>query len=119
MGVDRHLMCLKLITAEELPREKLHPMFAHPLIAKGSDYQLSTSQLPWSVPDHPGFGAPTQNAIGCCYRFAPKSVVATVATRRSSNGKDAARFAKLVLDVLRVLREGGAVELASPSKAKL
>ena len=61
----------------------------------------------------PGFGAPTQNAVGCCYRFAPKEIVATVTSRKSSNGKDAARFAKVlhqsVLDVLRVLKEGGEV----------
>jgi len=51
LGVDRHLMCLKLTMAEDFPNEALHAVFAHPLIARGSDYQLSTSQLPWSVPD--------------------------------------------------------------------
>ena len=90
-GVDRHLMGLRIIAAEN--GMAVHPLFADKAYKLSTTYTLSTSQMPWPVEDWPGFGAYDPGAYGVCYRFTKfDSIVATVTSRRGT--KDAKRFAE-------------------------
>ena len=113
---DRHLLGLKLIALENgIP---LHPLFASAGAAASGAFELSTSQLPYSVYDHAGFGAPAATSYGVCYRFAPHSISGVVGSRNSCAEKDAKRFSDTItasaLDVLSLLEN-----LEPESKSKL
>lgn len=113
-GTDRHMLMLQVLAQPQVDGPK-HAIFADPLYVRGTSFELSTSQLPWAVYDHPGFGAPFPNAYGVCYRFSNDKIVIGVACR--DNGiKNADRFAanieKAVHALIRVL-------LTSTASAKL
>jgi hypothetical protein len=100
-GGDRHMLMLRVMAAQLGDAGKLHPIYSDPLYVRSSAYTLSTSQLPWAVYDHPGFGAPFPDAYGCCYRFAPDQIVATVTSRpKSCKEKNATRFARTIENVV-------------------
>ena len=119
-GGDRHMLMMRMMAAQQLG-EKPHPIFEDPLFSRSTVYALSTSQLPWMVYDHPGFGAPYPISYGVCYRGAPDAIVATVTSRPiSCKEKNAARFARtieqVVQEMFEVLKPAAA---AAGAKAKL
>ncbi len=94
-GCDRHFLALRMLAAEnKIPSPAL---FAGEAYAKSVNYTLSTSQMPWGTPDHPGFCAPGDVAYGVCYRFVVGGgIIATVSSRGACKTKDAARFCKQI-----------------------
>jgi hypothetical protein len=77
----------------------VHALFTDKGYIHSTDFELSTSQMPWGVEDTPGFGAYSSNAYGVCYRFSNVDTIsATITSRRTSNGgtKDAIRFARVI-----------------------
>jgi len=112
-GADRHMLMLRVMAmTNKLP---VHPIYSDPLYVRGTSFELSTSQLPWAVYDHPGFGAPFANAYGCCYRFSENNIVANVASRpKSCPTKDAERFAK---NIDKAIHELIRILMSSPNPA--
>ncbi|KAH9254090.1 hypothetical protein BASA81_007965 [Batrachochytrium salamandrivorans] len=111
-GTDRHMLMLQLLAQPEDGHK--HAIFSDPLYVRGTSFELSTSQLPWAVYDHPGFGAPFPNAYGVCYRFSNDKIVIGVACR--DNGiKNADRFAANIEKAVHALIH----VLTSSAKAKL
>lgn len=97
-GCDRHLMGLRLIAIENgLP---LPEFLTSPLIARGTEFGLSTSNMTVDEGGVPGFGAPYPFSYGVCYNIGPKGIRANVTCNRAFKLNSASRFTKLIAEAI-------------------
>jgi len=103
MGVDRHLMAMRIAAAEaamETPQ-----LFRDAAYARSTNFTLSTSNM--STPgigpdalDMCGFAAPTVDSYGVCYGIQDHCIGFTVSSHADADGRCNERFAATILQAM-------------------
>lgn len=89
LGVDRHLLGLRCV----LEPDESHAIFNHPLFAKSSRWQLSTSALlSGERIDGTGFGAAYSDGYGMNYMIAPNLIKIGVESKISCDETSSGKF---------------------------
>ena len=90
LGVDRHLLALQKIAAEQ---GITHEFFEDEVFQKSSAWVLSTSNVSAPFLDRFGFGAVTGDGYGLGYLIHDDDVPVNVTSFKSGSGTDSARMA--------------------------
>ena len=101
MGCDRHMLGLKLV----MEKGESHEIFTHPVFAKSSKWQLSTSALFSSERIMgTGFGAVYHDGYGINYIINPDLIKIGVESKKSDPGTSTDHFCKELEVVLEDLK---------------
>ncbi|XP_068608849.1 carnitine O-acetyltransferase [Brachionichthys hirsutus] len=106
-AVDRHLLGLKMVAAEE--KLSLPEVFTDSSYAKAMHYQLSTSQVPSKTDCVMCFGPVVSNGYGVCYNPMDDHINFAVSSFNTCGETDAGRLAqaieKTLLDMKTLLEQ--------------